>query len=91
MQIHVEGGLSKTRAHMLETRMNPKLKDVVELLGMAAKQVHRGEITPAQGSSLASIATALIKAVESAEFALRLSILEVRVNSGGSDQDDFGS
>lgn len=78
-QIHVDGGLSKTRAHMLETRMNPKLKDIVQLLGMAAKQVHSGQITPAQGSSLASIATALIKAVESAELEMRLAVLEVRL------------
>ncbi len=90
-QLHVLGGRSRAKHHMLETRMNPKLKDVVELLGMAAKQVHRGEITPAQGSSLASIATALIKAVESAELTLRLSILEMRVNSGGSESDDFGT
>ncbi len=85
-QIHVDGGLSKTRAHMLETRMNPKLKDIVQLLGMAAKQVHAGQITPQQGSALASIATALIRAVESAELEMRLAVLEVRLKG---DRNEF--
>jgi hypothetical protein len=86
-QIQVKGGLSKTKAHMLETRMNPKLKDVVELLATSARQVHSGEISPAAGSSLAAIATALVRAVESAELSLRLSILEIQLR--GDQQDEY--
>jgi hypothetical protein len=66
--------------------MSPRLKDVVELLGTAARQVHKGEITPAQGSSLASIATALIKAIETASLDMRVSLLEVRSKQ---DIDEF--
>jgi hypothetical protein len=61
---------------MLETRMHPKLKPMVELLSKSAIQVHEGKITPAQGSAIASIATALIKAVESTELQSRLDELE---------------
>ena len=75
-QIHVLGGKSKSRAHQLETRIHPKLKPMVELLSKSAVQVHAGEITPAQGSAIASIATALIKAVESTELQTRLDELE---------------
>jgi hypothetical protein len=64
---------------MLETRMNPRLKPVLDLLGTAITQVHTGAITPAQGSSIANLAGALIKAVDSAEFATKLEQLEKRL------------
>ena len=75
-QIQVSGGLAKTRAHLLETRLHPKLKPVVELLSKSATEVHDAKITPAQGAAIASIATALIKAVESTELQIRLDELE---------------
>jgi hypothetical protein len=87
--IQIKGGQHKANAHRLENRMSPRLKDVVELLGTAAKEVHSGKISPSQGSSLASIATALIKAVESASLEIRVSLLEVRTKRG--DTDEFGS
>jgi len=87
--IQIKGGKHKANAYRLEDKMSPRLKDVVELLGTAAKEVHSGKITPSQGSSLASIATALIKAVESASLEMRVSLLEVRTKRG--DTDEFGS
>jgi len=86
--IQTLGGKHKSSAYRLEDKMSPRLKDVVELLGTAAKEVHSGKITPSQGSSLASIATALIKAVESASLEMRVSLLEVRTKRG--DTDEFG-
>ncbi len=80
--IQIKGGKHRANAYRLEDKMSPRLKDVVALLGEAAQQVHSGEITPAQGSSLASIATALVKVVESAEVEMRLSVLEVRQKRG---------
>jgi hypothetical protein len=64
---------------MLETRMNPRLKSVVDLLGLAIQQVHEGKITPSQGQSIAALGSALIKAVDSAEFATKLEQLEKRL------------
>ena len=84
--IQIKGGLHKSMQHRLENKMSPRLKDVVELLGTAAKQVHSGDITPAQGSSLASIATALIKAIEVATLETRVAVLEVRTKK---DTDEF--
>ncbi len=74
---------------MLATRMNPELKGVVQLLATAAREVHAGEISPSQGSALAAIGSTLVKAVESAELSLRLSILEVRLGQSRDDFDDF--
>ena len=87
--IQIKGGKHKANAYRLEDKMSPRLKDVVELLQTAAKQVHEGEITPSQGSALASMATALIKAVESASLEIRVSLLEVRSKRG--DTDEFGA
>ena len=86
LEIQTKGGKHKANAYRLEDKMSPRLKDVVELLGTAARQVHSGEITPAQGSSLASIATALIKAIETASLDMRVSLLEVRSKQ---DIDEF--
>ncbi len=45
LQIHVDEGLSKTRAHMLETRLPSRLKPVVDLLSLSIQQ------TPTETSS----------------------------------------
>lgn len=78
-EIQLLGSRSKSRQHMLETRMNPRLKSVVDLLGLAIQQVHEGKITPSQGQSIAALGSALIKAVDSAEFATKLEQLEKRL------------
>ena len=84
--IQTLGGKHKANAYRLEDKMSPRLKDVVELLGEAAKQVHSGEITPAQGSSLASICSALVKAIEVASLDMRVAVLEVKSKQ---DMDEF--
>lgn len=86
--IQRKGGLHKSMQHRLENKMSPRLKDVVELLGTAARQVHRGEITPSQGSSIASIAATLIKAIEVASLETRVAVLEVKTKR---DMDEFES
>ena len=89
-QIQVRGGQSKSRAHMLETRMNPSIKPVVDLLSQSVREVHEGTITPSQGQAIAALGSSLIKAVESAELAIRMSVVEMRLNSGWREVDEFG-
>ena len=84
--IQIKGGKHKANAYRLEDKMSPRLKEVVEMLGTAAKQVHRGEITPAQGSSLASICSTLVKAIEVASLETRVAVLEVRTKRGDTDE-----
>jgi hypothetical protein len=84
--IQTLGGKHKANAYRLEDKMSPRLKDVVQLLSDAATEVHEGKITPAQGSSLASICATLVKALETASLEMRLSVLEVRLRG---DRDEF--
>lgn len=78
-ELHILGGKCRSRAHRLETRLHPKLRPIVDLLHKSANEVHDGKITPAQGASIASIAQALIKAVESTELQTRLDDLEKKL------------
>lgn len=87
--IQIKGGLHKSNAYRLEDKMSPRLKDVVELLGNAAREVHEGTITPSQGSSLASICTALVKAIEVASLETRVAVLEVRTKRGDTDEPGY--
>jgi hypothetical protein len=84
--IQIKGGKHKSNAYRLEDKMSPRLKDVVELLQTAAKQVHEGTISPAQGSSLASICSTLVKAIEVASLETRVAVLEVKQRR---DIDEF--
>jgi hypothetical protein len=78
LQIHVDGGLSKTRAHMLETRLPSRLKPVVDLLSLSIEQTHRGDLKPAQAQALASLAAALVRVVEFSELMMRVEALEAK-------------
>ena len=86
LELQTLGGKHRANAYRLEDKMSPRLKDVVELLGNAAKEVHSGEITPAQGSSLASICSTLVKAIEVASLETRVAVLEVRTKRGDTDE-----
>ncbi|MBN2099058.1 MAG: hypothetical protein JW753_05615, partial [Dehalococcoidia bacterium] len=59
--------------------MNPSIKPIVDLLSQSVREVHEGTISPAQGQSIAALGSALIKAVESAEFEMRLLVIEKRL------------
>lgn len=77
--LHVLGGQCRSNAHRLETRMSPTLRPIVDLLKRAAREVYSKEITPSQATALASVATALVKTVESAELQVQLDVLEKRL------------
>ena len=78
LQLHVLGGLSKTRQHMLETRMNPRFKPVIDMLASAISETHRGELRPAAAQGMAALATSLIRVTEFAELMQRVEALEAR-------------
>ena len=77
-QLHVLGGLSKTRGHMLETRLPSRLKPVLDLLSLSIEQTHRGDLKPAQATAIASLAAALVRVTEFAELMVRVEALEAR-------------
>jgi hypothetical protein len=59
--------------------MTPKMRAIVNLLSKSADEIHEGTISPAQGQAIAAVASALIKAMDSAEFATKLEQLEKRL------------
>ena len=78
LQIHVDGGLSKTRAHMLETRLPSRMKPVIDLLSGAIAEAHAGKLQPSAAQGMAALATALIRVTEFAELIQRVEALEAR-------------
>jgi hypothetical protein len=83
-EIQVLGGKSKTRQHMLERHLPSRMKPVLDMLAKSMEQVHRGEISPQQGSSLAALAGALCKVSELSDLEIRISVLEVRLLKKGA-------
>jgi hypothetical protein len=75
-EIQVLGGLAHTRANMLASRLPSRLQPLLDLLGQSIEEAHRGELKPAQGQAIASLASALVKVTEVAEFETRLLIVE---------------
>jgi len=81
-EMHVYAGKCRSKQHQLETRLNPRLRPVLDLLANAIKETHTGTLLPARAQAMASLASALIKVTEFAELEARLSILEKRLNGG---------
>lgn len=81
LQLHVLGGLSKTREHMLETRMNPRFKPVIDMLAGAITETHAGKLQPSAAQGMAALASALIRVTEFAELMKRVEQLEDRMRS----------
>ena len=81
-EIRVYAGKCRSKQHQLETRLNPRLRPVLDLLANAIEETHKGTLQPARAQAMASLASALIKVTEFAELEARLSILEKRLNGG---------
>jgi len=58
--------------------MNPRLRPVLDVLSASIDQVHKGSLSPSQGSSIAALCTALVRVVETSEMEARLVVLEAR-------------
>jgi hypothetical protein len=81
-ELHVYAGKCRSKQHQLETRLNPRLRPVLDLLANAIKETHTGTLQPARAQAMASLASALIKVTEFAELEARLTSLEKRLNGG---------
>jgi hypothetical protein len=86
-EIHVLGGKSKTKHHQLETRLNPRLRPVLDLLARAIVETHDGTLQPAKAQAIASLASSLVKVTEFAELEVRLTSIEVRLKKGSRAWD----
>ena len=81
-EMHVYAGKCRAKHHQLETRLNPRLRPVLDLLALSIEQVHQGTLQPAKAQAMASLASALVKVTEFAELEARLTILEKTLNGG---------
>ena len=82
-EIQVSGGKSKNKAHMLESRLDKRLKPILDLLADSIRQCHEGTLPPARATAMASLATALIKVTEFAQYGDRLEQLENEMRNCG--------
>ena len=87
LEIAAKGGKNKAKAVQLEKRLPGRLRPVLDLLGESIKQVHEGKISPAQGSAIASLASAMCRVSEVAELEVRLTTLEIRLKEGNKRWD----
>jgi hypothetical protein len=78
-EIQVNGGKSKTRAHMLEARLDRRLKGILDLLADSIRQCHEGVLSPQRAAGMSALATALIKMGEYSEILIRLEALEKKM------------
>jgi hypothetical protein len=81
-EIAALGGRNKAKVVQLEKRLPGRLRPVLDLLAVSIEQVHTGTISPAQGSAIASLASAMCRVNEVAELEIRLTTLEIRLRKG---------
>jgi hypothetical protein len=59
------------------------MRPVLDMLAKSMEQVHRGEISPSQGSAIAALAGALCKVSELTDLEIRIGTLEIRLLKKG--------
>jgi hypothetical protein len=67
---------SRARAVRLSLPAIESAADIATMLDAITAAVHRGSITPAEAASLAEVADAYVRAIETSEFDRRLRALE---------------
>lgn len=81
-----KGGQATSKAARLQRSLPIEIRPAVDRLLKALGQVHDGSIPPAIGTALASMTTALLKALDAGETAERLRAIESKLNGGGNDR-----
>lgn len=81
-EIAAKGGRNKAKRNQLERRLPDKLKPVLDILSTSIEDVKAGTMTPAQGSSIAALATSICRVTEMAEFEIRLKVFEIEARRG---------
>jgi len=77
-----KGGQNSARAVRAEKRLPGPLRVVGQILRETLQEVRDGELTPAQGNAMASIASAIIRVHESTDMEERMAQMEARVEGG---------
>jgi hypothetical protein len=72
----VSGGKHSSLRHRAYRRIPAPLSGLLTMLEQSAQEVHDGRISPAAGSSIASIVSAIVKALETADLTKRIESIE---------------
>ena len=77
-----EGGRNKATSRRVEKLLPGRLRPVANLLEMAIKEVHDGDLDPRKALAMASLAGTLSRIVSTGEVEERLRELETRMSGG---------
>jgi hypothetical protein len=80
--------LPKERSVLVDLPPMDHASDAVDVLGTIIAAVGAGEITPSEGSALASLADAYARSINVADLALRLDNMEKKQNENISAMED---
>ena len=81
------GGSASSRVNRARKLLPSRIQPIAESMERALIEVHSGDITPAQGTAMASIAGALLKLLQLVEFEERIKKLEEESESFGAATD----
>jgi hypothetical protein len=70
------GGRASSKLHRARRLAPPALLEVYETLEAGLREVHTGDLTPASGAAMASIARAMVSVLQAGELEQRLRAIE---------------
>lgn len=70
------GGHSRSNTARAQKALPLRLRPIADTLCDALAEVHAGKLTPAQGTAIAALASALVRCVTAGEFEQRIRHLE---------------
>ena len=79
-----KGGAATSNAARLQRLLPTELQPTVEMLLKTMEAVRAGKVTPAVGTALASMTSALLKVLDASETADRLRAIEERLGGESS-------
>ena len=72
----VTGGKNSSLRHRAYRRIPEPLSSLLVVLQTAVDEVHSGKLSPSAGSTMSSLVGTIVKALEVADYAKRLEVLE---------------
>lgn len=86
-QARIRGGTGSSRANRAAKNLPSDLQWLIRRLEIVFDEVHRGDLKPAAGSTLASLAGAICKVYEIGELQAKLADIEKRLAEAESKAD----
>jgi hypothetical protein len=78
----IRGGKASSLRHRAYKRIPEPLAGLLVVLQEAVDEVHSGTLSPSAGSAMSSLVGCIVKALEVADYARRLEVLEAALLKG---------